>query len=408
MISLFSKNKIVHDEAKIEEFLNRGIENVYPNKDYLKSLLKKDNQLTIYLGIDPTGPTLHLGHAIVLKKLRDFQKLGHKVILLIGDFTGMIGDPTDKTATRKKLSREEVLNNAKLYKKQAGTFLSFSGSNSAELKYNSKWLANMNFGDVLELASKMTVDQMLKRDMFEKRIQSGKPIYIHEFMYPLMQGYDSVVMNVDGEIGGNDQTFNMLTGRDLMKQMLNKEKFVVTTKLLEDTTGKKMGKTENNMITLSDSSKEMFGKVMSWTDSMIAPGFELCTDVSVSDIEKIKKEIEMGANPKDAKVRLAKEIVSLYHSAKEAEKAEQGFAKTFKDGSMPDEAESLEVKVGENLIDVLVNSKIVASRGEFKRLVDEGAIGEVGGEKIKGYDATVSKNVNLKIGKKRFVKIIVK
>lgn len=408
MFGISSKNKVVTDDAQIDLFLTRGVENVYPNKDFLKNLLKKGNQLTIYLGIDPTGPTLHLGHAIVLKKLRDFQKIGHKVILLIGDFTGMIGDPTDKTATRKKLTREEVLNNAKLYKKQAETFLSFSGSNSAELKYNSKWLAKMNFGDVLELASRMTVQQMLERDMFKKREQEMKPIHIHEFMYPLMQGYDSVAMNVDGEIGGNDQTFNMLAGRDLMKQILNKEKFVITTKLLEDSTGKKMGKTEGNMITLADNSKDMFGKVMSWTDGMIIPGFELCTDVSVSEIEKIKKELEAGANPKNIKVRLAKEIVSLYHSKSEAEKAEKNFNEVFRGGAMPEEVEIVEVKKGESLIDVLISKKIVVSRGEFKRLVDDDAIGEVGGEKIKNYDAKVLSDMNLKVGKKRFIKIIAK
>ncbi|MDD5318387.1 MAG: tyrosine--tRNA ligase, partial [Candidatus Pacebacteria bacterium] len=200
--------------VSIQELLTRGVEHIFPNPAFLEEKLKKGEKITIYLGIDPTGPTLHLGHVIILKKLRDFQRLGHKVILLIGDFTAQIGDPTDKMATRKKLSAKEVLNNCKVYKTQASRFLDFSGRNKAELRFNSSWLKKMNFADVLELASHMTVEQMLKRDMFEKRNSEGKPIFIHEFLYPLLQGYDSVALGVDAEIGGNDQTFNMLVGRD--------------------------------------------------------------------------------------------------------------------------------------------------------------------------------------------------
>jgi tyrosyl-tRNA synthetase len=400
--------KIDTDIKKIESFLTRGVENIYPNADFLRKQLLSGKKLTMYLGIDPTGPTLHLGHAIQLKKLKEFQELGHQVIMLIGDFTGMIGDPTDKLATRKQLTRKQVLKNASLYKKQASTFLKF-GFTGAKIKYNSHWLSKMNFADVLNLAAKMTVEQMLKRDMFDKRMNEGKPIYIHEFMYPLMQGYDSVAMNVDGEIGGNDQTFNMLTGRDLMKEITGKEKFVISNRLLVDPNGKKMGKTEGNMITLQDSGAEMFGKVMSWTDGMILPGFELCTYVSVEEIEKIKQQILAGANPRDLKVRLAKEIVTIYHSQAEADKAEADFVKTFKEGGLPEKIDEVTATNGEMLSELSVKAGLVKSKGEFRRLVLEGAVAnQETGDKISDPNWKVISTAIFKIGKRRFLKVVVK
>lgn len=312
---------IITDEKKIEGVLSRGVENIFI-KEELKKKLLSGKKLRVYLGIDPTGPTLHMGHAIPLKKLKEFQDLGHEIILLMGDFTAMIGDPTDKTATRKQLSHKEVLNNLKKYKKQASIFLKFTGSNKAQFKFNYKWLSKMKFEDVIKLASKATVDQMEKRDMFIKRTKEGKPIFIHEFMYPLMHGYDSVAMKVDVEVGGNDQTFNMLTGRHLASQILGKNKSVVVMKLLEDNSGKKMGKTEGNMVSFLDSSTEMFGKIMSWNDSLIIKGFELCTDVE--DFKIFEKQ-----NPRDAKMKLAYEIVKTYYGEKEAQKAEENFVNTF-------------------------------------------------------------------------------
>lgn len=397
--------KIDTDPKKIEEFLSRGIEHIYPNPDFLRKKLLSGERQTVYLGIDPTGPCLHMGHAIPLKKLKEFQDLGHQVILLIGDFTGMIGDPTDKLATRKQLTRQEVLKNSSLYKKQAATFLKF-GFRGTKLKFNSKWLWKMNFADVLNLASKMTVEQMLKRDMFRKREEEGKPVFIHEFMYPLMQGYDSVAMGVDGEIGGNDQTFNMLTGRDLMKEINGKEKFVISTKLLVDTSGKKMGKTEGNMITLADSPAEMFGKVMSWTDGMILSGFELCTYVSTEEIEKIKQGILGGANPRDAKVRLAKEIVTIYHNKAEADKAEQDFVNTFKEGGLPENILETKGVAGVAISQIVMTAGVVSSKGEYRRLVEEGAVSNtVTGEKIIDPNLILKEPITLKIGKKRFLKI---
>ena len=388
-----------------ESLLTRGISAIYPSKEFLASKLKTGKKLTIYLGIDPTGPTLHLGHAIVIKKLRDFQRAGHKIILLIGDFTAMIGDPTDKTATRHQLTRKEVLTNLKNYKKQASKLISFGGKNPAQMKFNSKWFKKMNFEDVLSLASKMTVQQMLERDMFKKRNQEGKPIFIHEFMYPLMQGYDSVAMDVDGEIGGNDQTFNMLCGRDLMKTMKNKEKFVITTKLLEDNSGKKMGKTEGNMVALSDKPKDMYGKIMSWTDSLIIPGFELCTDVNMSEIEKISNNLDsQRVNPRDLKMKLAREMVTIYYGEDEAQQAENNFIKTFQKNEIPEEIK--QIKGTGSLGIVLVLSKTVKSMNEFRRLVQAGAITNMDtNEKIKDEKVFASPGV-YKIGKKRFIKII--
>ena len=401
-------NKIEVNPEKIEQFLSQGVENVYPNKDFVRARLMEGKRLSMYLGIDPTGPTLHLGHATILRKLKEFQELGHEAVLLIGDFTGMIGDPTDKTATRKKLTHKEVLKNAKLYKKQASIFLNFKGKNKARLVYNSSWLSKMRFADVLDLASKMTVDQMLKRDMFEKRTQEGKPIFIHEFMYPLLQGYDSVAMDVDGEIGGNDQTFNMLTGRDLMKNILNKEKFVVTIKLLTDPTGKKMGKTEGNMVSLDQSAEEMFGKVMSWSDGLIVPAFELCTMASASQVAEVKRNLESGTNPRDLKVRLAKEIITIYHGEASAVAAEQNFINTFKKGELPDDTKEVSVENGAILVDVLVKEGVVASKGDFRRLVEGNAISEVGKDDVITDAAyKITRDISLRVGKKRFIKIVV-
>lgn len=403
----FNKNKTnpTTDSIKIDRFLNRGIENIYPSKDFLRARLLEGKALKMYLGIDPTAPTLHLGHAIVLKKLKEFQDLGHEAILLIGDFTGMIGDPTDKTATRKKLTREQVLENARVYKEQASNFLKFDGDNPAQIKYNSKWLSRMDFGDVLELSSLVTVEQMLKRDMFDRRIKEGRPIYIHEFMYPLMQGFDSVFMGVDGEIGGNDQTFNMLMGRDLLKVMKNKEKFVISTKLLTDSEGKKMGKTEGNMVSLDQDAKEMFGKIMSWSDNLIIPGFELCTYSSEDDLARVKEDMDRGVNPKDLKVRLAKEIVSIYHGVEKANNSASDFERTFSKKELPDDIKEVSVSKGKLLADILTDEGLVKSKSEFKRLVEEGAVSIQGGEVVKDMYFAVENNTVFKIGKRRFIKI---
>lgn len=401
----FSKPKIIIDEREIDELLSRGVENIFPSKDFVKSKMMRGERVSLYLGIDPTGPTLHMGHVIPLMKLSKFQKMGHQIILLMGDFTAMIGDPSDKTAARKKLSHAEVMANLKEYKKQASKFISFSGPNKAFFKFNSEWLKKLDFGDVLGLASEMTVQQMLERDMFSNRMKEGRPIYIHEFLYPLMQGYDSVAMDVDGEIGGNDQTFNMLAGRNLMKSLKNKEKFVFAMKLLVDSSGKKMGKTENNMVSLDQSNLEMFGKVMSWSDDLIVPAFEIVTNVPLVDIEGIREAISSGKNPKEFKLYLAREIVSLCHGEKEAKQAEENFENTFAKGGVPEDI--LEVTAAEDtlLVDILMVEQIVISKSEWRRLVEEGAVTNAESEeKITTPDFRVQNGV-YKIGKRRFIKI---
>ena len=395
------------EEDILQDIVTRGVANIYPSKGFVEAKMRRGEKLTIYLGIDPTGPTLHLGNAIPMKKLADFQKAGHKVILLMGDFTAMIGDPTDKSSARVQLTHKQVLANLKNYKKQASKLLSFSGRNKAEIKFNSKWLGKMNFADVLSLASQMTVQQMLERDMFERRIEEGKPIFIHEFMYPLMQGYDSVAMNVDGEVGGNDQTFNMLCGRGLLKSMKNKEKFVLTLKLLEDSTGKKMGKTEGNMVALSDTPEEMYGKVMSWSDGMIIPGFELCTNVPLSEILEISKSLESNSvNPRDIKMKLARALVTLYHTEAKAQSAEENFISTFQKHEIPSDMIEIKIHEGELLADVCVTHNIVKSKTEFNRFVENGAITDLQkNEKINDPKIRATKT-EYKIGKTRFIRLV--
>jgi len=404
-LSRHARQAVTNDEI-IHQALFRGVENIFPNTEHVRSILKKGKRLTIYLGIDPTGPNIHLGHVIPIKKLAQFQKLGHKIILLIGDFTAMIGDPTDKTAARKQLSHSEVMDNCRRYKSQAAHFIDFTGPNKAEMRFNSKWLSKLSFADVVKVASHTTVDQMLKRDMFEKRMADGKPVYLHEFLYPLMQGYDSVAMDVDGEIGGNDQTFNMLTGRDLAKAISGKDKFVLTTKLLVDQSGKKMGKTEGNMVSLDQTATLMFGKIMSWPDELIVTGFELLTDISMSEIDSIKGGLSVGSNPRDAKAKLAEEVVASIHGKEKATEARGQFFSTFKEGAAPEDAVKVLVKKGDKLVDVLLSQKIVSSKGDFRRLVDGKAISYIGeDEAISDYDYKIDRPGTIRVGKKRFATI---
>ncbi|MFA5127045.1 MAG: tyrosine--tRNA ligase [Patescibacteria group bacterium] len=399
--------KINTDQVKIQEILTRGVENIYPNKEYLKKLLSSGKQLSLYLGIDPTGPSLHLGHAINLEKLRQFQALGHKIILLIGDFTGTVGDPTDKSAVRKALTRAEVLNNARDYKKQASRVLNFSGNNKAEIKFNSTWQNKMNFAQVLDVAKNFTVQRLLERDMFQERLKSARPIYLHEFMYPVLQAYDCVAMGVDGELGGNDQTFNMLAGRELMKTLKNKEKFVITMKLLTDSSGKKMGKTENNMAALSDTPQDMFGKIMSWTDNMIVPGFELCTRVAISEIKQIEKDLKSGKNPRDLKFTLAMEIVEIYFGENAAQKAGQEFTNIFAKKENPLDIPEFAIKTGKiNPADLLMLMSLVGSKSEARRLVDGGGM-KINHAKIAAWDKDIEIKSGdvVQAGKRKFGKV---
>jgi tyrosyl-tRNA synthetase len=392
--------KIIIDEKKIDEVLSRGVENIYPNKETFKKVLMSGKKIKLYYGIDPTGSTLHLGHLVQLLKLKKFQDLGHEVIILIGDFTAQIGDPTDKQAVRKPLTHKQVLENAKGYKKQIGKILDYKKS-KIRFVFNEKWTNKLTPGDMLELASHFTVSNLLTRNMFQERIKAGREVHAHEFLYPIFQAYDAVSLDVDLQIGGNDQMFNMLAGRDLMKRKKNKEMFVLTTKLLVDPTGTKMGKTEGNMVSLDDGGDNMFGKIMSWPDTLMPLAFEICTGLDFNDVLK--------EQPRDQKMRLAYEIVKIYHGEKKAKEAQENFVNTFTKKEIPEEMEEIKCKIGELLSEVLVVNKILSSKGEWRRLVEGNAIHDLAKHSnITDQNIKISENLKLKIGKKRFVKIILK
>jgi tyrosyl-tRNA synthetase len=400
--------KIITNKDKIEEVLTRGVENIYPNREALEKVLLSGKKLRIYNGIDPTGK-LHIGHGVVLKKLRQLQDLGHEVIVLIGDFTARIGDPTDKLATRKKLTKKEVETNAKNYKKLIGKILDLKKSNVRFL-HNEKWSNKLKPEDMLELASNFTVSRLLERDMFQKRFKEGKEVYLHEFLYPVFQAYDSVTMDVDMEIGGNDQTFNMLAGRTLMKKMKNKEKFVLTTKLLVDPTGKKMGKTEGNMVNLDEKAEEMYGKIMSWPDELIGVGFEICSNVSMEKADNLKTQLKDGSiNPRDLKMKLAFEITKIYHGEKKANEAEEFFVKTVQKKETPDSIINYQLKITTiNIIELLVETKLAGSKSEARRLIEQGGI-KVGGEVIKNVNKEINiikEGIIIQRGKRQFIKVL--
>lgn len=392
----------------VQHFLTRAVQNVYPTPEKLADRMNSGPRLTVYAGIDPTGPTLHLGHVIWLRKLAELQEMGHRVIMLIGDFTATIGDPTDKKATRKQLTREEVLANCQLYKEQAARFVRFDGENPVELKFNGDWLGKMSFADVVELSSHFTVQQMLERDMFQDRLQEAKPIHLHEFLYPLMQGYDSVAMEVDLEIGGNDQTFNMLAGRTLLREMKNKEKYVLTTKLLVDPTGKKMGKSEGNMVSFLDEPNDMYGKIMSWSDGLVLPAFELLTDVSDARLAEMKRAMEAGENPMTFKRELAKAVVQLLASNQAAEAADAHFTSVHQKGEKPEGMQEYAVGGSQSsvkLIDVLVEMKMVPSKTEARRQIEQGGV-RVNDIVVTDITTEIAAGSIVQKGKRHFVKIV--
>lgn len=391
-------------ERMVENLLNKGVYEVFPSKEFLKKKLLSGEKMKVYAGFDPTSPNLHIGHAILLRKLKQFQGLGHKVIFLVGDFTATIGDPTDKISVRSQLTQDQVKKNLKNYKKQAGKIVSFSGKNKAEIKFNSKWLSKIKLSDFLSLASLVTVDQMLKRDMFENRSKEGKPIYLHEFMYPLLQGYDSVAMGVDIEVGGSDQTFNMLAGRSLLKQLKNKEKFVITMKLLEDSSGKKMSKSEGNIIALDDTPEDIFGSVMGWTDGMIESGFELCTNLTKDEVLRI---LENNNHPMDQKKKLAFYIVEEMYGKEKAKVASENFESLFQKKEITESILSFK-NTNERFEDFLINKNFVSSKSEVRRLVENGAVVNLEeNTKLKPEDMKnpINKGV-YRVGKTRFFKVI--
>ncbi len=397
---------------KIEELLTRGVDKIYPSKEALEQVLLSGKKLKLYQGFDPTGDKLHIGHMVGLRKHRQWQDLGHEVIFLIGDGTGTAGDPSGKKKTREKFfTKEELRANAKSYISQASKIVRFDGDNPIKILYNGDWLDVLTKVDILNIAQNFSVQQMIERDMFQERIKAGEEINMREFLYPLLQGYDSVAMDIDLELGGSDQTFNMLAGRTLMKKMKGKEKFVMTTPLLSDSKGVKIGKSEGNVIGLTDEPNDLFGKVMSLGDDAVIPMFTLLTDVPLEEINSFNIMEDAMA----LKKRIARILVAELNSEKEAKSAQENFENTFGKGGVPDDVTEISVAYEAPLVDVLLAQQIVSSKTEFRRLVSEGAIsnmspygrspeGRENGERVTDPEFKVISGT-YKIGKRRFIKI---
>ncbi len=397
------------------ELLKRGVEEIIPLDEFEKKLersQKENKPLIIKAGFDPTAPDIHLGHTVLLRKMRHFQQMGHTVIFLIGDFTAMIGDPSGKSQTRKRLSRDEVLSNAETYKKQVFKILD---PEKTIVDFNSRWCMPMSFADVLDLASRYNVARMLERDDFAKRYKEGVPISILEFLYPLIQGYDSVELKADIELGGTDQKFNLLVGRDLQREYGQEPQVIMTLPLLVGLDGvQKMSKSLNNYIGIDEDPQQIFGKVMSISDELMFLYYELVTDVPRHEIENYKKGIQNGSvHPKDVKVRLAKEICSQFYNEEVAEKAKMEFDKIFVQKDLPSQMPEFKVPESEKknntiwIVKLLVLAGLANTNGEARRLIEGGGV-YIDGNKVENADAEIqcASSFIIKVGKRRFVKIL--
>lgn len=394
------------------DLIRRGTSEIIPEEDLVRKIEKSiatGKQLTIKLGCDPSRPDLHLGHSVVLRKLRQFQDLGHQAILIVGDFTGMIGDPSGKSKTRPSLSLEETRKNGQSYFDQAKKILS---DKNIRMVYNSEWLGKMSFADVIKLSSKYTVSQMLEREDFHARFNKEEPISLHEFLYPLAQAMDSVAIDSDVELGGTDQKFNLLVGRAIQREFGKEPQVILTMPILPGTDGiEKMSKSLDNYIGISDSPKDMFGKTLSIPDRLIHQYFVLATNVPNAEVEEIKKQLsDPSSNPRDTKRRLAREIVTLYHSADSAMAAQDEFDRIFVKKDLPDEIE--EITYGTtgskvNILQLLAETKLAPSKSEARRLVDQGGV-TINGEKISDSksDVLLDEHKIIKVGKRKFLKII--
>ena len=391
------------------DMIQQGVEEIIPI-DELKHKLdrgqKSNKPLTVKLGCDPSRPDLHIGHAVVLRKLRQFQDLGHKAVLVIGDFTAMIGDPSGRNKTRPQLTLEEAKSNAESYIEQAKIILDI---NSLKICNNAQWLNTMNFSDVVGLASKYTVARMMERDDFEKRYKSEIPITIHEFLYPLAQAMDSVHLNADIEIGGTDQKFNLLVGRDIQREFGQDPQIILTVPLIEGTDGvEKMSKSYDNHIGLTDSYDEMYGKTLSIPDNMIEKYFLLGANADEKKLKEIKNSLNDGkTNPRDIKRELARKIVAIYHSDVLAKKAETNFDKIFIGKEVPDNIPEVKLDKDELLVHIIASNKLVSSKSEARRLIDQGAV-KIDDEKCLDRDQIINKgkSIIIKVGKRRFLKIL--
>ncbi|GJQ49064.1 MAG: tyrosine--tRNA ligase [Candidatus Kuenenia stuttgartiensis] len=393
------------------EILLRGTVDIVSKGELIKKIdrsMQEKRPLRVKLGLDPTAPDIHIGNAIPIHKLRAFQSLGHTAILIIGDYTAVVGDPSGVNKTRPMITHDKVLENAKTYLTQAGKILDMD---KTEVVYNSKWFKSMTFNDVIQLVSKMTVARMMERDDFSKRYKAGSPISLHEFIYPLMQGYDSIMVKNDVELGGTDQLFSLLVGRDLQKDAGMEPQVVLTTSLLEGIDGnKKMSKSLNNYIGITEPPREMFGKVMSIPDNLMRKYFELATDVSIEDIQQLLDE---KTHPRTAKVALAKAIVTRYHNLQAAEAAAEEFDRVFKEGALPDEIPIISIPDGELengkiwITKLIVSCKFAATNGEARRLIQQGGV-SVNSETINDptLNIEITPGMTLKVGKRRFAKIV--
>ena len=403
------------EEQRIEvkrqmEMYSQGVQEIIPTEELEKKVAKsiiENKPLKIKLGLDPSAPDVHLGHTVVLNKMRQFQENGHTIQLIIGDFTGKIGDPTGKSVARKQLTDEEVKHNAKTYFEQ---FAKVIDMDKVELHYNSAWLSKLNFEDVIQLAGKITVARLLERDDFEERIAFNKPISLHEFFYPLMQGYDSVMLECDIELGGTDQHFNILMGRHFQEKFGKEKQVALLMPLLEGLDGvEKMSKSKKNYIGIDESPTEMYGKAMSIPDELMGKYFELITDLNPEQIKELKDQLESGSfHPRDAKMLLAKTIVRMYHDAEAGEKAEQHFISVFQQGTIPEDIPAVEWNGSTELplIDLLVELKLLSSKSEARRMIENKGI-KLNGLKTEDtkLHVIVSDGLIVQVGKRKFVKL---
>ena len=385
--------KVITDEKRIDEILSRGVHDIFGREELKKKMLS-GKQLHVKLGTDVTGNDLHLGHSVIHRKLRDFQELGHKVTLIIGDFTTLTGDHSDKVDMRTETNEAEIIEREKTYKDQ---FFKTVFENLTTIRHNSEWLDPLPFKTYLKMAKSYSVQQMFDRETFKKRYNEGKTIGFDEWSYPIMQGYDSVVLECDVELGGTDQTFNLLAGRKLMPLFGKEEQSAIAMKLLLGSDGRPMGKSLQNYIPITADANDMFGKVMSLVDHVVWDYFELTTRVSLDEIESMKQAVTGGENPMISKKRLAREIITFYHSESDAEAAQTNWEKTFSEGGLPTDIPEVSAKSGESLVEILANNSLVESK--IMKESDE--------EKILDDKYTVTETSIFKIGKKKFVKIII-
>jgi len=393
------------DAEKISHLLTHNVEEIFV-KEELEKKLKSGKCLRVKLGFDPTSTKIHIGRAITLWKLKEFQDLGHQIIFLVGNFTAQIGDASDKLEKRPMLTKESVSENLKDYLNQAGKILDIS---KVEVVYNADWLEKLNFKEIVGLAESFSVNQMLSRRNFKDRYDKGDEISLREFLYPLMQGFDSVKVDADVEIGGFDQLFNLKAGRVIQKHYEKPVQDILTTVMLEGTDGRKMSSSWGNIIALTDEPNDMYGKVLALRDDLIVKYFSATTQLSKEEISEIEKGLaDESIHPKDAKKKLAREIVKIYHGEESAKNAEESFEKAFEKGGVPDEVDTVEVLSGSLLVDVLLDKGLVSSKGEFKRLVGENAIKEMDGDVVSDIVFALNKDATFKIGKRRFIKIEVK